>query len=252
MSRLATVVLTLGIALLLFAVPAAAVDSFFDVFTPIPDVGFPPLPQQKVGILRLYAGTVLHELTHNTSLCHGGPVGGSELPFRVVSTNGQSPGTPSTNAFFDIFYEIDLTGGQPWPDDSSFEICYVIDLPGGGPSHLVPLHPGVPDSYFDVFVGESFFDITYRVEVGPGGGCHELHVHFECATGLMPGNVQVVPSPNADSFFDVFFELHRESGQPIGDPDLPVIHTVTTGQYMTPPVVVQPATWGKVKSLYGQ
>ncbi len=251
MRRVATVVLTLGVALLVFAGPAAAIDSFFDVFTEISPVGFAPLPPLDQGIGHMTGGSFHLDLTEHQvlrAMSAGGP-GGNPLPARVVPLHGLPPGTPVIDSFFDIFYEIPLAGGQQWPVDSFFDIFYEIDIPGGGPAHLVPLHPAVPNSFFDVFVGDSFFDVFYRVEVGPGGGCHELRMHFDCAPGLMPGNVHVNPSPAFDSFFDVFFELHSNPG-PQQDPSVPLIHASTTGDYLTGPLAVQSATWGEVKSLY--
>ena len=248
MSRVATAVLTLGVALLLFAGPAAAVDSFFDIFTDLPVVGLAPLPPLDQGIGHMSGGAFHLDLNEHRTLRQMSG-GGPPLPARVMSLNGLPPGEPWIASFFDVFYEIDLAGGQPYPVDSFFDVFFDIDIPGAGPAHLVPLDAGVPNSFFDVFVSDSFFDITYRVEVGPGGGCHELHMHFECATGLMPGNVQIAPSPNADSFFDVFFDLHKNPGPP-SDPALPVVHVTTNGEYLSPPLAAQPATWGEVKSLY--
>lgn len=249
MSRVATAVLTLGVTLLLFAGPAAAIDSFFDIFTEIPGVGFAPLPPHDQGIGHMTGGSFHLDLDGHTTLRQMAGGGGSQLPARIVSLNGLPPGEPWIDSFFDVFYDLPLAGGQPYPVDSFFDIFYEIDIPAIGPAHLAPLHPGVPNSFFDVFVGDSFFDITYRVEVGPGGGCHELHTHFECSPGFQPGNVQVTPSAAFDSFFDVFFELHVGPG-PIQDPSLPLIHAATSGEYLTGPLAVEPATWGKVKSLY--
>jgi hypothetical protein len=249
-SRAATVVLTLGVALLALASPAAAVDSFFDVFTEIPVVGVAPLPPLVEYIGHMNAGTFIHELNHNISLKHGGASGGGPLPFEVALSDGQPVGTPANASFFDITYRPDLAGGQPFPTDSFFDVFHEIDIPGGGPSHLVPLHPGVPDSFFDVFATDSFFDVFFQVEVGPGGGCDVMHMHFAFADGFMPANAHVVPSPNFDSFFDVFFDVFFNP-QP-EPPALPMIHVTTTGDYLSAPLTVQPATWGEVKSLYRQ
>jgi hypothetical protein len=247
--------LTFGVAVLSFAVPAVAVDSFFDIFTDLPVEGVAPLPPLTQAIGHQVAGGFLHELGHSISLVHGAAGGGAPIPLDMMLSNGAPPGpdnwTPNSISVMD--YDYQLAGGAPYPADSFFDINYAIDIPGGGPAHLVPIQPGQPDPFFDVFVGDSFFDITYRVEVGPGGGCHELHMHgvVQPALHIHSNSLNVQhPSSTVDSFFDVFFELDLVE-QEINTSEA-LVTVTTTGQYLTLPLAAQAATWGAVKSLYRQ
>ena len=256
MSRLVNVVLTLAVVSLL-AVPAGA-TSFFDIFTDLPSVG-PPYPSHDQGIGHMVGGAVMLDLVHHTmihEISAGGP-GGNPLPCQAVSLNGLPPGEPwGIDSFFEITYRIDLAGGAPWPVDSFFDIFCEVEIPGIGRAPLVPLHPALPPSdpayFFDITYIDSFFDIYYRVSVGPGGGCHELHVHGEIQPGAHIRSLGVGHQPLADSFFDVFFEIEKNPGPIEIDPILPILKTTTEGQFLTGPLAAEPATWGKVKSLYAR
>lgn len=253
MRRSIGAVLTVGVALFCFTVPAYAVDSFFDVLTDSPVYGYAPFPDLGDQVAHFQAGTFIHELGHNLRLNHGGSSGGGgEIPFECALSNGAPPGPDqyTTSSFFDITWRPDLNP-QPFPPQSFFDVFCELDVLGGGPSHLVPINPGDPEPYFDVLTGDSFFDITYRVEVGPGGGCHELHMHgqIDPALQLHSGSVQIQhPSFNADSFFDVFFTLDLVAAD--ASPSAPVVKITTTGQYLSAPLSVQTASWGEVKSFY--
>ena len=251
MRRSVNAVLTFGVGLLFFAVPAYAVDSFFDIFTDLPVEGVAPLPPLTQGIGHQVGGTVFHELGHMSQLCHGAAGDGSLIPVDMMLSNGAPPGPEqwTPNSISVMNYDYQLAGGQPYPADSFFDICYELEIPGVGPAHFTPINPSNPDPFFDVFVGDSFFDIFYRVEVGPGGGCHELHMHGEIqpCLRLQALNVQH-PSPTVDSFFDVFFELDLLA--PDVDVNLPLLKITTTGEFISGPLATQTVTWGAVKSLY--
>ncbi len=242
--RLSSIVLiVLAAAVLSFAVPAMAVDSFFDIFTDITLAGTTPLPALDQGIGHIVGGAFQHDLVHHTQLRHfGATPDGGQMLCQVSISNGLPPGPqPAIDSFFDVF-----VGDLNMPTQSFFDVFCDIEVPSGGHTHLVPLHPPIPNSFFDVFVGESFFDITYRVEVGPGGGCHELHMHATLGSGMILGGVQVSPSPVGDSFFDVFFDVFKNPGPPSD----PIVHVTTTGEFVTGPLAAQLATWGFIKSLY--
>ena len=256
MRRVATVALITGAALLSFAAPAAAIESFFDVFTEVPCIGVTPSAAHIQGIGHMSGGAFHLDLMENTILRNVGfnDSGGTHPPMEGRSLNGLPPGVPWTESFFDIYYRIDMAPGQPtWSPDSFFDIFYELDMPGAGPAQLVPLHPLLPPndpmSFFDIFVGDSFFDIYYRVGVGPGGGCQELHCHGECPPGYHPVNMSVQIPSAPSSFFDVFFELTSDPGASLPS-DQKVLRITTTGEYLTGPVAVQAVTWGTVKSLY--
>ncbi len=257
MNRLPHVVLTLAVVPMLFAIPAGATSSFFDIFTDLPTMG-PPYPSHVQGIGHMSGAVVVQDLIHHTNvqqIADGGP-GGNPLPCELLSKNELPAGNGlwGVDSFFDVFYDIDRAGGAPWPMDSFFDIFYEIDIPGAGPSHLTPLHPAIPDNdparFFDIFFEGSFFDITYQVEVGPGGGCDVLHVHGETQPGLHFKSLSIVHQPGVDSFFDVFVELEVNPGPVQIDPNLPMLKTMTQGEFVTGPLETQATTWGKIKSLY--
>jgi hypothetical protein len=254
-NRLTHVVLTLAVVPTLFAIPARATSSFFDIFTDIASVG-PPYAMQDQGIGRMNAGTFAMDLLQHTTLQSiiANDEGGTQPPCHVISLNGLPPGTPWTESFFDVFFDIDRANGNPWPVDSFFDIFYELDIPGGGPSQLTPLHPELsasdPERFFEVTYFDSFFDIMYQVEVGPGGGCDVLHVHGETQPGLHFRSLTIEHQPGIDSFFDVFVELEAQPGPVQIDPNLPMLKTTTSGEFVTGPLGAQATTWGKIKSLY--
>ena len=92
--------------------------------------------------------------------------------------------------------------------------------------------------------GDSFFDIVFRVEVGPGGGCHEMHMHGQVTPFFKLGNVNVTGGGNA---VNVSFTV-----EPVVDINTvsPLARITTTGQYISAPLAVRQASWGEVKSLY--
>jgi hypothetical protein len=234
-------VFTAAVAILCFTVPAFAVDSFFDIDTDLPVSGFfPTLVEQ---IAHMQNATFIHELEHRIDFTYVS--GNVELPLEVMLSNGAPPGpdTWTTNSFFDITYRPNLNP-QPFPPSVGFGVFNAFFDPNGELAQLVPIHPGNPDPYVDVSTGDSFFDIVFRVDVGPGGGCHEMHMHGQVTPGFHLGNVNVNSSGNS---VNVSFTL-----EPMVEVNTvsPLARITTTGQYISAPVAVRQASWGKVKSLY--
>jgi hypothetical protein len=240
------------------ATPAAAVDSFFDVFTEIA-VNFPPSPSAPV-------------ITLVGANFAGGfqPTQQSETSMRVLSLNGLPPGTPvlcrmlasgggsggqppAIHSFFDVFCDFDV----PAPSTGrSIRDIRIVHPPGTPPglSRLVPLHSGPPtaSSFFDVFIDASFFDITYRVRDDVGE--HTYHVHGTSPSGRMSffdvfvelQAPQPYPDGTVDSFFDVFVDFQM-AGPQTGLPDM---REETTATFVGGPTPTTRSTWTSLKALY--
>jgi len=237
------VVLNLAVTSLLFAVPAFAVDSFFDIF--MEGYTYGSSHQHDQGIGHMSGGGFHLDLNAHTSFS---VTWGPNFPnTQAQSSNGLPPGEPGPASYFDAY----LAGPDAPPPTINAFVQLEIDLLGGGPSHLVPLHDGDPDSFFDVVTVGNVCDVTYRVEVGPGGGCHELHSRFECMlpSAYAVSGFQVYHDPSThDSIFTMGFFAARSTPTDQGY----VLHLTTTGEFLPGTVATQPATWGRMKSLYRQ
>jgi hypothetical protein len=245
--------------LVLTAAPAAAVDSFFDVFTEAPIFG-PPYPTSPVTTL---AGTNFGGTFEATQAIEVGIASLSldalppEYPFigRGQAGGGGAGGQPpSIDSFFDVFFEVDLDVSSTGREVSNVRIVHPPATPPGT-WRLVPINPGPPGSigsFFDVLVDPSFFDITYRVADDTGE--HTYHVHGTSPSGRMSffdvfvelQNPNPYPNGTVDSFFDVFVDFQM-FGPQTSAPDLRM-HTTGTFQGGETPVAGQ--TWGAIKALY--
>ena len=245
--------------LVLTAPPAAALDSFFDVFTELP-VHAPPYPTPPLVTLsgfNLGGGfqptqsieTEMVSLSLN-GLPPGTPVTGT----LSVSGGGSGGQPPSIDSFFDVFIEVDL----PTPSSGrGVRDIRIVHPPGTPPGvwRLVPINPGPPGSiasFFDIFVDASFFDITYRIADDTGE--HTYHSHTTSPSGRMSffdvfvelRNPAPYPDGSVDSFFDVFVDFQM-AGPQNGQPDM---HTHSTGTFVSGATPVAGRTWGAIKSLY--
>ncbi len=245
--------------LLVSAPPAAAVDSFFDVFVELP-VTAPPHPSPPVSVLAgtMTAGgfqpTQMIE-TELVALSLNGLPPGTPVIWSLVAGGGGSGGQPpSVDSFFDIFVEIDL----PTPSAGrGIRDIRIVHPPGTPPGtwRLVPINPGPPgsiDSFFDIYYELGFFDITYRVADDTGE--HTYHVHGTSPSGRMSffdvfielRNPTPYPDGSVDSFFDVFVDFQM-TGPRNGSPDM---RTHTTGTYEGGVTSTPGRTWGAIKRLY--
>jgi hypothetical protein len=253
-TRLAAFAL-LGLALT--APPAAAVDSFFDVFTEVP-IYAPPYPSAPVITIvgSNFAGAFQPTQAVETEMValslNGLPPG---IPVWFVAGGGGSGGQPpSIDSFFDVFVDLDVltpTTGR------SIRDIRIVHPPGSPPEiwRLVPIRPGPPgsiDSFFDVFVDASFFDITYRVADDTGEHTYHDHVtspsgrasFFDVFVELRSPNPY--PDGTVDSFFDVFVDL-QIAGPKSGTPDM---REHTTASFQGGPTAAARSSWGAIKSLY--
>jgi hypothetical protein len=261
--RLATAVSFAALALsgLAFsAPPAAAVDSFFDVFTELP-VAAPPYPTDDVITLvgHNFGGgfTATEEKkkkVKSTTSTGGLPPGTPYEGFMVGGGGGAGGSAPSIDSFFDITYTMDFPAGSSARRISDVRIVHPPGTPPGG-FRLVPIRPGPPgsiDSFFDVFVEASFFDITYRVQDDTGQ--HTYHVHGTSPSGRMSffdvfvelHNPAPYPDGTVDSFFDVFVDF-QIAGPQGGGPDCREHTTATYEGGATP---AARGSWGAIKALY--
>jgi len=246
-------------ALALAPRPATAADSFFDIFTEI-EITAPPVP----------SATIITIAGHN----FGGsfqPTQAIETELVALSLNGLPPGqpvwrahgsgggagggAPAIDSFFDVFYDLDF---QTPANGRGIRDIRIVHPPGTPPGtwRLVPINPGPPpgsiDSFFDVFVSPSFFDITYRV--ADDSGEHTYHVHGDSPSGRMSffdvfvelRNPTPYPNGTVDSFFDVFVDF-QISGPPGTQPDC---REHTTGTFEGGATPSARDSWGAIKALY--
>ena len=225
--------------LALTATPAAAVDSFFDIFTEIA-VNTPPYPSAPVITLvgTNFAGGLQMTQQVETELValslNGLPPGTPVFAHMLGSGGGSGGQPPSIDSFFDIFCDLSL----PVPSTGrSIRDIRIVHPPGTPPGiwRLVPIHAGPPgslNSFFDIFVDVSFFDITYRVADDTGE--HTYHVHGTSPSGrgsffdvfVELRNPAPYPNGTVDSFFDVFVDFQM-AGPQSGAPDIRE-HTTAT------------------------
>jgi hypothetical protein len=163
------------------ASPVVAVDSFFDVFSKMPDPGIRESPTlgvmypQGIGLRNL-------QLTHPTNRIPEPPPGGSQ----------------TVNSFFDVFTELSLDGGQTWlPRTAGAQEAERASDAGGS--------------------GDTRFFDTEMLALDIAGGSLPGGVMIrESPTRASLGRrtAQTVPGGYAiDSFFDVFTELSTDGGQ---------------------------------------
>jgi len=250
--------------------PAAAIDSFFDVFTEVA-INAPPYPTAPIITIvgEQFGPVFVPEQEHSTSVADiklnqlppGEPVIGT-LSAHGGGTGGLPPGLDS---FFDVFIDLDFP--QPMTGSmrriSDIRIVHTPGTPPGNRLLLLPINPGAPpgsiDSFFDVFVDDSFFDITYRVQ--DPGGYHDIHesgmspshrmsffdVFVEIPLGTVPDSQGRIPS-----FFDVFVDFGI-IGPRCPNPPCPIdpndVCFRTTGSRTSDPVPVISSTWSGIKSL---
>jgi hypothetical protein len=266
--RLATAtvlaILVLGGLALRPSPAAAAVDSFFDIFTELPLQG-PPYPMEEVstGVGTMAGGTFVvtqekkKKVKASGSTTNGLPPGDPDFDLlRVVGGGGGAGGSPpAIDSFFDIFVDWDYPSSA-W--NRRISDVHIVHPPGSPPGtwRLVPINPGAPvgsiDSFFDVFVSESFFDITYRV--ADDTGTHTYHTHGTSPSGRMSffdvfvelHNPVPYPDGSVDSFFDVFVDANIQ-GPRNAQPDC---REHTTGTYEGGATPTTSSTWGAIKRLY--
>ena len=164
---------------------------------------------------------------------------------------------PAIDSFFDIFIDEDLAV----PANGRAVVKFVIRSTNeqlSPPGHLLPVNPAAPpgsiDSFFDIFVDDSFFDITYRV-ADPSGD-HTYHSRGESPGGRMSFFdvfVELPLDPDSDddgyidSFFDVFVDFRVSASHPCPCPT--DICLRTNGTFKENPVPVVGATWTNIKNL---
>jgi len=247
--------------LALTATPAAAVDSFFDVFTEIA-ITAPPYPTPPAVVFSgisnggVFAPTQSIELGLTDLKLNGLPPGEPVLGTLSCAPHGSSSGAPpSINSFFDVFVDMDLPVPSTGRRKSDIRIVHPPGTPPGT-WRLLPTFAGPPGSvasFFDVFVDASFFDITYRV--ADATGAHTYHMHGTSPSGRQSffdvfielRNPAPQPDGSVDSFFDVFVDFQMAPGPRNGLPDQRI---QMTGTYQTGTVDVAGRTWGTLKSLY--
>ena len=257
MTPLATMALC-GVALT--ATPAAAVDSFFDVFTEI-SIAAPPYPTPPEVVLAglsnggVFVPTQSIEVGVTEIKLNGLPPGEPVLGTLSCTGGGTGGAPPSINSFFDVFIDMDLPVPTAGRRISDVRIVHPPATPPGT-WRLVPINPGPPgsiDSFFDVFVADDFFDITYRV--ADNTGAHTYHMHGTSPSGRQSffdvfvelRNPAPYPDGTVDSFFDVFVDFQMAAGPRNGLPDQRI---QTTGTYQPGTVAVADRTWGVLKELY--
>jgi hypothetical protein len=240
---------------------AAAVDSFFDIFTEL-SVSAPPYPS---GSIITVVGTSFggsfqpsqEVQIEMLALSLNGLPPGEPWTERAQGGGGGSGGSaPSIDSFFDIFYEVQL---PPTPvTGRRISDIRIVHPPGTPPGmcRLVPIDPlaapGSVDSFFDIFIESSFFDITYRVADDTGE--HTYHTHVTSPSGRMSffdvfvelRNPAPYPNGTVDSFFDVFADFQL-AGPPSSAPDM---SGHTTGQFEGGATPAARNTWGAIKQLY--
>lgn len=245
--------------LALTATPAAAVDSFFDVFTEIAITG-PPYPTPPAVVFSgisnggVFAPTQTIELGLEDLKLNGLPPGEPVLGTLSCAPGG-SGAPPAIDSFFDVFVDMDLSAPSSGRRISDVRIVHPPGTPPGT-WRLLPTFPGAPgsiDSFFDVFVDVGFFDITYRV--ADATGAHTYHMHGTSPSGRQSffdvfielRNPAPYPDGSVDSFFDVFVDFQMAPGPRNGQPDQRI---QMTGTYQSNTVAVAGSTWGVLKSLY--
>ncbi|HYM80881.1 MAG TPA: hypothetical protein VEY91_05665 [Candidatus Limnocylindria bacterium] len=240
---------------------AAAVDSFFDIFTEAP-VYAPSYPSAPIITIvgtnfgGSFQASQQVEIELVALSLNGLPPGTPVIGERAVGGGGGGGGQPpSIDSFFDVFVEIDLPTPATGRRISDVHIVHPPATPPGT-WRLVPIKPSAPpgsvDSFFDIFVDVSFFDITYRV--ADDGGEHTYHVHGTSPSGRMSffdvfcelRNPAPHPDGSVDSFFDVFVDFQMVGPQS-GIPDM---RTHTTGTFEGGPTPVSNTTWGSIKGRY--
>lgn len=267
MKRAAIMSLPVLVLALVAPPPAAAIDSFFDIFTELSVAG-PPYPTQPIITIvgEMINGQFVPQQQHEGSVAdirlNGLPPG--EPVFGTLSSHGGGSGgsPPAIDSFFDVFIDLDFST----PDAGRITVPWIATEPAAPhpTQRLLPINPGLPPgspaSFFDVFIEDSFFDIEYRV--ADGTGYHDLHLHGTSPSGRMSFFDVFVElhdtTPDAggavDSFFDVFVDFAIAGVDvcpipPCDPPPPPDLSMRSNGTRVPDPVAVQPTTWSGIKKL---
>ena len=268
MKRAVTTSLLLMILAFSAPAPAAAIDSFFDVFTELSVVG-PPYPTASTITIvgEMISGQFVPQQGHEGSLgelrLNGLPPGEPVLGTLSARGGGTGGTPPSIDSFFDVFIEIDLAAPMTGRVRTT-SIVHPPFIPMNGFLRLLPINPiappGSPASFFDIFVDDGFFDIEYRV--ADGGGYHDYHVHGTSPSGRMSffdifvelNDTTPDASGAVDSFFDIFVDFAMVGSNlcpipPCDPPPPPDLRMQTNGSRVPNPVPVLPTTWTGIKTL---